>query len=363
MLSRIRAEARRHLGAFVVDGFFNAASRMGRLHPRSNPERHAVEHLRDVSYRDSGMREHLLDVYRPVHPTRRDASSSTRLHYRRYSGPPWPIVFYVHGGGFRILSKDTHWIMGLGFARRGFLVFNVSYRLAPKHRYPSAVEDVCRAFSWVVANAAKWGGDTSRVVLAGESAGANLVTSLAVALAYEREEAWAREAFATGVVPRAVVPACGVFQVTDMDRLKRRKPRMSSFIADRLVEVEKAYLPHDRAGVSLDFADPVHVFERAERPARPIPPFFLPVGTRDPLLPDTRRLANALRAMNVEAEDRYYPGELHAFHALVMRETSRKCWGDTFAFLDRHVPETINPSLSPTGASPSATREGGSAPR
>jgi len=324
------AEARRHLGALVVDGFFNTASRLGGMHPRAKPARHGVERLRDLRYRDTPMNEHLLDVYRPI-------AMSTTPPFRRYAGPPWPIVFYVHGGGFRILSKDTHWIMGLGFARRGFIVFNASYRLAPKHRYPSAIDDVCHAFAWVMDNAARFGGDTSRVVLAGESAGANLVTSLAVALAYERDEPFAREAFRTGVVPKAVVPACGVFQVSDLRRLARRKPSMSSFIADRLAEVESAYLGDGPWDVSLDLADPVNVFERGERPARAIPPFFLPVGTKDPLLPDTRRLASALRGLRVDVDDRYYRNEVHAFHAMVMRRPARKCWADTFAFLDRHV--------------------------
>lgn len=298
----------------------------------ARPERHAVEHLRDIRYFDGTMVEHLLDVYRPL-PTQ-----STGVGVKR-TGPPWPIIFYVHGGGFRILSKDTHWVMGLGFARRGFVVFNVSYRLAPKHRFPSAIEDVCRAFSWVMNNASRFGADPSRVVLAGESAGANLAASLAITLAYEREESFAREAYATGVVPKAVVPACGVFQVSDLARLKKRKPGMSAFISDRLVEVESAYLGGKPPGCSLDLADPVVVFERGEAPSRPIPPFFLPVGTRDPLLPDTRRMGVALRKLGVEAVDAYYPGEVHAFHALVMRESARRCWRDTYDFLDKHVPE------------------------
>ncbi|MBX3190660.1 MAG: alpha/beta hydrolase [Labilithrix sp.] len=341
MLDRLGAEARRTVGALVVDGFFNSASRLALLHPQARPARHAVEHLRDIRYEDGSMREHLLDVWRPARHT-----TPQPPPFRRYEGPPWPILFYVHGGGFRILSKDTHWIMGLSFARRGFIVFNVSYRLAPKHRYPCAVEDVCRAFRWVMENAARFGGDTSRVVLAGESAGANLVTSLAVALAYDRPEPYARAAHETGVVPHAVVPACGVFQVSDMARFKRRKPRMSAFIADRLHEVESAYLGAAPArDGSLDLADPVVFFERGEKPARALPPFFLPVGTRDPLLPDTRRLGAALRALGATAEEAYYPGELHAFHALVMRRNARRCWEDTFRFLDRHVPDRR--SISP----------------
>lgn len=301
--------------------------------------RHAVEHLPDLRYVEGTMREHLLDVYRPAQPT-------TGIHagaapaFRRYHGPPWPMVFYIHGGGFRILSKDTHWVMGLSFARRGFVVFNTSYRLAPKHRFPCAIEDVCRSFVWAVRNAERFGADPTRVIIAGESAGANLAASLAITLAYEREEPWAKEAFATGVIPKAVVPACGVFQVSDMARLSRRKPGMSAFVADRLREVESAYLGPVAPGCSTDLADPLLVFERGEKPARPLPPFFLPVGTKDPLLPDTRRMAEALRALGTEAVDAYYPGQIHAFHALVMRAAARKCWRDTFAFLDEHVPET-----------------------
>jgi acetyl esterase len=46
----------------------------------------------------------------------------------------------------------------------------------------------------------------------------------------------------------------------------------------------------------------------------------------------------ALRNLGVEAVEEYYPGELHAFHALVMRANAQKCWRDTFTFLDAHVP-------------------------
>src|SRR6185369_7165240 len=105
------------------------------------------------------------------------------------------------GGGFRILSKDTHWIMALAFARRGFQVFNINYRLAPKHRFPAAVEDACAAWSFLAHHARAWDIDPERVVLAGESAGANLVTSLAVATSFRREEPYARAAFEAPLTP------------------------------------------------------------------------------------------------------------------------------------------------------------------
>ena len=325
MASRLE-HLRRKIGSVAATSFFEGASRLGRLHPSARPAKHAVEQIRNLRYLDSAHEEHLLDVWRPL---------PTTAPYRKYTGPPWPIVFYVHGGGFRILSKDTHWVMAMAFARRGFLVFNISYRLAPVFRFPHAIDDVCRAFVWAMNNAERYGGDRSRVVLAGESAGANLVSSLALTLAYRRDEDYARAAFDTGVVPRAVVPACGVLRVSDIARLKRRKPKLSTMIADRLAEVEAAYLPIE--DMNLDLANPLDVIERGVKPDRPLPPFFLPVGTKDPLLPDTREMAVALRAMGVEAEDAYYEGELHAFHAMMMRENAKKCWADTFRFLDRHV--------------------------
>ena len=62
------------------------------------------------------------------------------------------------------------------------------------------------------------------------------------------------------------------------------------------------------------------------------------MGTRDPLLDDTRRLGAALDRLGVPYEVRYYPGEIHAFHALVWRPQARAFWRDTFAFLDRYAP-------------------------
>ena len=264
--------------------------------------------------------------------------------------PPRPVVLYIHGGGFRMLSKDTHWLMGLAFARRGYLVFNVNYRLAPRHPFPAAIEDVCAAYEWVVAHAASRGGDLSRLVVAGESAGGNLAASLAIATTFERPEPFARRVFATGVVPRAVLSACPILQVSDTDRFLRRK-RLPRWLHDRIAEVQHAYLRGWDAAAprpgALDLADPVVFLESEAAAARPLPPFFVPVGTRDPILDDTRRLEAALARREVPCEARYYPGEAHAFHALVFRAAARRCWQDTFAFLGRHA-------ATPAAASASA---------
>lgn len=306
----------------MLNNGFHALSLLGGLHPHARPEHQGVERLRDIRYRtDTKRRAHLLDVYRPT----------------KGSGP-WPVVFYVHGGGFQGLSKDTHWLMGLGFARQGYLVVNVSYRLAPKHPYPAPLVDVCDAFTFALDNIEAWGGDLSRVSLAGESAGANLVCALAIAASYKRPEPWARKVFdAVGASQmlgiRAVLAHCGMLEVSNSERFRRRNPNMPGFAAWILEDVERCYLPWGAHAL----ANPLTFIEQGNEPDRPLPAFHLPVGTADPLLDDSRRMSAALDALGVPNLASYYPRQPHAFHVAVPLPEAKRCWRDMHAFLAEHA--------------------------
>jgi len=229
--------------------------------------------------------------------------------------------------------------MGLAFARVGFAVFNISYRLAPEHRFPAALLDCADAVQWLVQNADQYEVDLGRLVFAGESAGANLVTALTAACCYPRPERWAQRIWNLGVVPQVLLPYCGMLQVSDPGRFKRSKPQLPEWMQDRLLETTDAYLGPDPAvhGRSLDLADPLVLLERGQPPARPLPACFAAVGTKDPLLPDTRRLKLAYQRLGANCCSRYYPGELHAFHAFAWRPQARQCWRDTYEFLGEHL--------------------------
>jgi acetyl esterase len=255
------------------------------------------------------------------------------------------VVFYVHGGAFSLLSKDTHWVMGLAFARHGYLVVNVNYRLAPEHPFPAALEDVCAAWRWTQRHVAALGGDPARIVVAGESAGGNLVTALTLATCQRRAEPWAQAAFDAGPPPRAALPFCGLLEVSRPERFADRRT-VPPWIDGIVHACAANYLQGRDHGASLELADPLVTLERAPRLERALPPFFAAVGTRDPLLWDTRRLAAALAALGVPCEARYYPGGIHAFHALMWQPRARRCWHDALAFLDR----ALRPARSATGA-------------
>jgi acetyl esterase/lipase len=85
-----------------------------------------------------------------------------------------PTVVYIHGGGWVGGSKERYALWTLPFLAKGMNVVNVEYRLAHVSLAPAAVEDCRCALRWVYRNASKYGFDTSKLVVAGHSAGGHL---------------------------------------------------------------------------------------------------------------------------------------------------------------------------------------------
>lgn len=117
----------------------------------------------DVEYGEAAGEKLLLDAFTPE------------------GRGPFPVCLLVHGGGWVQGDKHNNFrtlLTPLGEA--GFAWFSISYRLAPKHRYPACVEDVETAIRWVKAHAADYRIDPKRIALIGESAGGHLVSLAAV---------------------------------------------------------------------------------------------------------------------------------------------------------------------------------------
>lgn len=93
-----------------------------------------------------------------------------------------PVLVFVHGGGFvqgdkHVEGTPMYDHVGAWAVRHGWTGVTITYRLAPDHTWPAGAEDVAAAVAWVRDNIAEYGGDPSRIVVAGHSAGAVHVAS------------------------------------------------------------------------------------------------------------------------------------------------------------------------------------------
>lgn len=121
----------------------------------------AVQARQDITYANNGGVPQAAELYVPK------------------GAGPFPAVVVIHGGGWR---KGAPWQMrhiAERLAGQGFVVANISYRLAPQHPYPAAVEDAEAAVRWLRDHAADYHIDPARVGAWGYSAGAHLALLLA----------------------------------------------------------------------------------------------------------------------------------------------------------------------------------------
>jgi acetyl esterase len=112
------------------------------------------------------------------------AADGQRLPARLYapSGERLPVCLYLHGGGFVVGGLETHDSLCRQISlRSGVAVLALDYRLAPEHRFPTAVEDAWAAMDWLVkGGASTLGLDGERLAVAGDSAGGTLAATCAL---------------------------------------------------------------------------------------------------------------------------------------------------------------------------------------
>jgi epsilon-lactone hydrolase len=202
-------------------------------------------------------------------------------------------IYFVHGSGYVLCSPRTHRRLTSWLSRlTGLPVFSVDYRLAPRHRFPSAADDVRACWDWLIGDR---GLAPERTVIAGDSAGGHLSVDLLLQ-------------------PDVVHPAGLVllspvldltFTLARTRERQRRDPAIRSGDAVRLLELYCTGIDSDHPRLKLDVAN-----------GRTMPPTLIQAGGAEMLAADAIALADHIGAAGGQCELQIWPDQAHVFQAL-----------------------------------------------
>lgn len=278
-----------------------------------------ARHKTDIPY--GSLPEQLLDVYYPPE-----------------GQGPWPLIIYIHGGGWTIGSKrECSMDSIIDAINCGYALVSVDYRLAPTVKFPEFLFDAKTAVRWARANAAEFDFDPERFAVMGDSAGAHL--ALMIGFTAGRPE-YEGEKYGWPGVSSAVQAVVDIYGPSDL-------------AADNGAWMAEAGVPHVRFfdttpaddGAALDRMMACFTTDRDMLPFispiahvhRDIPPVLILQGESDPVVPKQHSIQLAKRITEVCGPDRVdlrlYPERTHADYAFMTDETAHT----VVAFLDKYL--------------------------
>jgi acetyl esterase len=220
--------------------------------------------------------------------------------YRSTSAGPLPVLVYLHGGGWVLGNCDTCDPLCRALANAApCVVVSVDYRLAPEHKFPAAHRDSFATTEWAIANAAALGGDPTRVVVGGDSAGGNLSAAVALQARDQRGPRLAGQLL--------IYPALDY----SFDTLSYRENAKGFYLSRTdVMWFWDHYLPNDAAHGD-PYACPLRSTDLSGLPAAAV------ITTEfDPLRDEAEMYAARLIAAGVSTWGKRYPGTTHGFMAM-----------------------------------------------
>jgi acetyl esterase len=227
-------------------------------------------------------------------PTRDGAQIAARL-VAPTTAPGLPVLLYFHGGGFTIGSIDSHDTLCRTLAQlAGCAVVSVGYRLAPEHRFPTAVNDAWDATLWLAREGRSLGVDTTRMALGGDSAGGTLATVCATFARDAGLELKLQVLFYPGCAGRPEAPSHRRYG----EGLLLEQAHIEYFFGQYIAEGER----DDWRFAPLNTPD-----------LEGVAPAWFGLAECDPLVDDALHYADKLRAAGVMVDLEIYRGVTHEF--------------------------------------------------
>ena len=295
---------------------------------------HGVIGLPNITY-------NVVNGYRPMHMT---------LFVPTAGKGPYPVVLYLHGGGWTLDPDGDEGIMGndtmVDLAARGYVVVRPGYRLSSEAKFPAPLKDVKTAVRWIRTYAHDFNADTSHIVVWGSSAGgflsAMLATTCGIAEFDHADALPPRVGLSTPAmdpkVSSCVDAAIDWFGPIDFKSMDSQALPDSPGRHDDAQSAESALvgcaIPSCSAE-TLKAANPISYISAKT------PPFLIMHGKADHGVPwqQSQELYDALRAQGVAAQIILVPDADHMFMKLPEAQM-RAQLQPVFAFIDAHSGKT-----------------------
>lgn len=227
-----------------------------------------------------------------------DGDAYIDVFYPNNTTTPQTTIIWVHGGAWVSGNKDNVDNYMQILAGHGFTTVSVNYSIAPEKQYPTPIVQLNEALEYIEQNADRLHVDTSRLVLAGDSAGSQIVAQMANIMT---SPGYAQE---IGVQPkvagsnlRAVLLNCGAYDLA--------LPNYNGPFGGFLHTVLWAY-----SGTKDFLNDPrLKTASVANYVTADFPPAFITAGNVDPLLTQSTEFAKKLQGLNVPTDTLFYAAD------------------------------------------------------
>jgi acetyl esterase/lipase len=231
----------------------------------------------NVEYAKIGEQSLQMDIYRPAPTTK-----------------PMAAVVVIHGGGWMSGKRQDMAVLAKALSENGMFAATVSYRLAPKDKWPAMLDDVQTAVRYLRANAKKYNIDPNRIGAGGASAGGQL--ALMLGLRDTRDKS--TKLYPT--FPSRVSAVFDMFGPTDIDGFPKQ--------ADMLFPVVLGKT-RDKAAQEIIDASPILFVDKKSAPV------FIYQGLADPLVnpKQSQDLEAKYKSLGLTVESVYLEGVKHEF--------------------------------------------------
>lgn len=266
-----------------------------------------MANLYDISYGPHG-ESNFLDIYKTSDVNQAQAT-----------------IVNIHGGAWVYGSKEVYKFYCMSLALRGFTVVNINYRLAPENLFPSALEDINSAITFIEKHAGEYCIDKEKLVLVGDSAGAQLASHYA-AIFTNLNFAKLYGFTIPNVKIKAVGLNCGIYDP-------------NTRLQNDLDDIFWAYIGQNTDIKSKDFQQKIDVLSNI---TPDFPPAFVMSSHRDFLLPQAQPMYDLLKNKGIEAVIKIYgaPNRRdigHVFHVNMNLPEAKLCNDDECNFFRKFI--------------------------